>query len=77
MSIYSCSNKLTDPPIADRLEVCGRMYVAKSINADHEDLIHDVAYDFYGKRMATCSSDQKVNVFLKPNMLLQLLPCRC
>ena len=40
------------------------MYVTKSINADHEDLIHDVAYDFYGKRMATCSSDQKVKVSL-------------
>ena len=39
------------------------MYVTKSINADHEDLIHDVAYDFYGKRMATCSSDQKVKVW--------------
>ena len=39
------------------------MYVTKSINAEHEDLIHDVAYDFYGKRMATCSSDQKVKVW--------------
>jgi len=39
------------------------MYVTKSINADHEDLIHDVAYDFYGRRMATCSSDQKVKVW--------------
>jgi len=39
------------------------MYVAKSIKAEHEDLIHDVAYDFYGKRMATCSSDQKVKVW--------------
>lgn len=39
------------------------MYITKSINADHEDLIHDVAYDFYGKRMATCSSDQKVKVW--------------
>ena len=39
------------------------MYVTKNINADHEDLIHDVAYDFYGKRMATCSSDQKVKVW--------------
>lgn len=38
-------------------------YVTKSINVDHEDLIHDVAYDFYGKRMATCSSDQKVKVW--------------
>lgn len=43
--------------------VCVIMYVTKSINADHEDLIHDVAYDFYGRRMATCSSDQKVKVW--------------
>jgi len=39
------------------------MYVTKSISAGHEDLIHDVAYDFYGRRMATCSSDQKVKIF--------------
>ena len=38
------------------------MYVSKTIEAGHEDLIHDVAYDFYGKRMATCSSDQHVKV---------------
>ncbi|KAH3903401.1 Seh1p SCDLUD_001036 [Saccharomycodes ludwigii] len=29
----------------------------------HEDLIHDVAYDFYGRHLATCSSDQHVKVF--------------
>lgn len=39
------------------------MFVAKQINTDHKDLIHDVCYDFYGKRMATCSSDQSVKVF--------------
>jgi hypothetical protein len=33
-----------------------------AVQADHEDLIHDVAYDFYGRRMATCSSDQTVKV---------------
>ncbi|CAH0713076.1 unnamed protein product, partial [Brenthis ino] len=33
------------------------------ISADHKDLIHDVAYDFYGERMATCSSDQYVKVW--------------
>ena len=38
------------------------MFVAKNIPTDHKDLIHDVAYDFYGKRMATCSSDQSVKV---------------
>lgn len=34
-----------------------------SIQADHKDLIHDVAYDFYGRRLATCSSDQSVKVW--------------
>ncbi|CAH0382957.1 unnamed protein product [Bemisia tabaci] len=39
------------------------MFEAHSINAEHKDLIHDVAYDFYGRRMATCSSDQFVKVW--------------
>lgn len=38
------------------------MFDAHSINAEHKDLIHDIAYDFYGQRMATCSSDQFVKV---------------
>uniref|UniRef100_A0A8D8YLQ0 Nucleoporin SEH1 n=1 Tax=Cacopsylla melanoneura TaxID=428564 RepID=A0A8D8YLQ0_9HEMI len=39
------------------------MYEAHSINAEHKDLIHDVAYDYYGLRMATCSSDQNIKVW--------------
>lgn len=39
------------------------MLVAKSIRAEHKDLIHDVAYDFHGRRMATCSSDQCVKIW--------------
>ncbi|KAK4884142.1 hypothetical protein RN001_000413 [Aquatica leii] len=39
------------------------MFEAQEINAEHKDLIHDVAYDFYGERMATCSSDQYVKVW--------------
>lgn len=38
------------------------MFVARCIAADHKDLIHDVSYDFHGRRMATCSSDQSVKV---------------
>lgn len=38
------------------------MFEARSITAEHKDLIHDIAYDFYGQRMATCSSDQFVKV---------------
>ncbi|RPB23753.1 WD40 repeat-like protein [Terfezia boudieri ATCC MYA-4762] len=29
----------------------------------HDDLIHDVCYDFYGKRIVTCSSDQRLKIF--------------
>ncbi|KAI8801028.1 WD40-repeat-containing domain protein [Cladochytrium replicatum] len=29
----------------------------------HDDLIHDVAYDFYGKRLVSCSSDHKLKVW--------------
>lgn len=38
------------------------MFTTRSIPADHKDLVHDVSYDFYGKRFATCSSDQYVKV---------------
>jgi WD40 repeat protein len=39
-----------------------RCFTVKSVTAEHKDLINDVAYNFYGKRMATCSSDQHVKV---------------
>ena len=39
------------------------MFVAREISAGHKDLIHDVSYDFHGRRMATCSSDQSVKVW--------------
>lgn len=35
----------------------------KVITTEHKDLIHDVAFDYYGTRMATCSSDQTVRVW--------------
>lgn len=35
----------------------------KPFNSGHEDLIHDVVYDFYGRHVATCSSDQHIKVF--------------
>lgn len=39
------------------------MFSPKFINSEHKDLIHDVAFDHYGRRMATCSSDQFVKVW--------------
>lgn len=35
----------------------------KPFIAGHEELIHDLSYDFYGKRLVTCSSDQHIKVF--------------
>ena len=32
------------------------MQLVQPITATHEGVVHDVAYDFYGKRMASCSS---------------------
>lgn len=34
-----------------------------SINTDHEDMIHDAQMDYYGRRLATCSSDKTVKVY--------------
>lgn len=35
----------------------------KPFDSGHEDLVHDVVYDFYGRYVATCSSDQHIKVF--------------
>lgn len=35
----------------------------KNIETQHQDMIHDAQLDFYGKRLATCSSDRTVKVF--------------
>lgn len=35
----------------------------KAFATNHEELIHDVSYDFYGKQLASCSSDQHIKVF--------------
>lgn len=48
------------------------MYTDKVIEAEHLDLIHDVAYDFHGRRMATCSSDQTVKVKVSAKYILSL-----
>ncbi|CAH7671141.1 COPII-coated vesicle component Sec13 [Phakopsora pachyrhizi] len=33
------------------------------IETNHEDMIHDAQMDYYGKRLATCSSDKVIKVF--------------
>ncbi|WWD19759.1 hypothetical protein CI109_104223 [Kwoniella shandongensis] len=33
------------------------------VETQHEDMIHDAQLDYYGKRLATCSSDKTIRVF--------------
>jgi len=33
------------------------------INTQHKDIVHHLAYDFYGKRLATCSGDHRIKVW--------------
>lgn len=34
-----------------------------SFETGHGDMVHDAAFDYYGKRLATCSSDRSIKVF--------------
>lgn len=34
-----------------------------SVDPPHQDLVHDIAFDFYGKRFATCSSDKHIKIW--------------
>ena len=38
----------------------------------HDDYVLDLAFDFYGKRIATCSADQKIRVWEKKSRLIPL-----
>jgi protein transport protein SEC13 len=33
------------------------------VDTGHEDMIHDAQMDYYGKRLATCSSDRTIKIF--------------
>jgi len=32
------------------------------VDTQHEDMIHDIQFDYYGKRIATCSSDKIIKI---------------
>lgn len=36
---------------------------AASFETGHQDMVHDVQFDYYGRRLATCSSDRTVKIF--------------
>jgi len=35
----------------------------QTLESGHQDVVHDVAMDYYGKRLATCSSDRTIKLF--------------
>lgn len=37
--------------------------VIRSVDTVHEDMIHDAQLDYYGTRLATCSSDRSIKIF--------------
>lgn len=37
--------------------------IINSVDTGHEDMIHDAEVDYYGLRLATCSSDNSVKVY--------------
>jgi nucleoporin SEH1 len=40
-----------------------RAFALSELPTHHEEYVHDVAFDFYGKRVATCSSDKKIKIW--------------
>ena len=34
-----------------------------TVDTGHEEMLHDAAMDYYGRRLATCSSDRSVKIF--------------
>ena len=37
--------------------------VQNTVDTGHEDMVHDAQMDYYGTRLATCSSDKSVKIF--------------
>lgn len=37
--------------------------ILSTIDTGHEDMIHDAEVDYYGLRLATCSSDNSVKIY--------------
>ena len=35
----------------------------KQFETGHADTVHDAEFDYYGKKLATCSSDRMIKIF--------------
>jgi protein transport protein SEC13 len=44
-----------------------------TINSQHEDMIHDCQFDYYAKKLATCSSDRQIKIFDSAGHLVNTL----
>lgn len=56
-------NSNSSPPPPPLPPSISNSYQSKLIKTDHNDLIQDISYDFYGKRVATASLDQLVKIW--------------
>ncbi|KAI8907253.1 WD40-repeat-containing domain protein [Gorgonomyces haynaldii] len=45
------------------LQMVSATTAVNNFDTKHEDMIHDAQLDYYGKRLATCSSDRTVKIF--------------
>ena len=41
----------------------GKRVKLARLSLKHDDFVHDVKFDYYGRRIATCSSDQNIKVW--------------
>ena len=37
--------------------------VQSTVDTGHEDMVHDAQMDYYGTKLATCSSDRSIKIF--------------
>lgn len=44
--------------------------ILNTVDTSHEDIIHDAVLDYYGLKLATCSSDRSVKIFDASKQLL-------
>ncbi|KAF0973038.1 hypothetical protein FDP41_008702 [Naegleria fowleri] len=60
MSIPSSTMPSTSPSSSSALHQTAPI---KTFSSEHQDMIHDAQADYYGKRLATCSSDCTIRIF--------------
>ncbi|XP_014802113.1 PREDICTED: protein SEC13 homolog [Calidris pugnax] len=58
-----CGRPAAVPPVPSRLSFPPQVSVINTVDTSHEDMIHDAQMDYYGTRLATCSSDRSVKIF--------------